>query len=171
CPLRTVCRAFAENRQDEIPRPKPRPEITPVVEASIAIRRADAYLVRQRKGDERWAGLWDFPRFEVEIDHRGRLDGSPGQVVSFLQQRLQQPLEELTGVSAEVTSIVTELRHSVTRYRIRLICLEAEYRGGRLANGTETQQWCRPEEFERLAFSVTGRKLARLLSRQDVARG
>ncbi|QDU36490.1 A/G-specific adenine glycosylase [Maioricimonas rarisocia] len=168
CPLRTVCRAFAENLQSEIPRPKPRPQITPVVEASIAIRRADTYLLRQRRPEERWAGLWDFPRFEVGPDLLSQADESPERMVPFLQQSLRQPLEKLTGVSAELTSVVTELRHSVTRYRIRLICLEAEYRDGRLANGEETQQWCRPEEFEGLAFSVTGRKLARLLSQRDI---
>lgn len=83
-----------------------------------------------------------------------------------LHQNLQGPLKELTGIAADVTSVVTELRHSVTRYRIRLICLEAEYRSGHPTNGDETQQWCRPEDFEELAFSVTGRKLARLLARE-----
>ncbi|MEW4527817.1 A/G-specific adenine glycosylase [Maioricimonas sp. JC845] len=167
CPLRTVCRAFAENRQEEIPRPKPRPKITPVVEASIAVRRGDTYLLRQRRAEERWAGLWDFPRFELGEDQPGHLDRSDEALVPVLHQNLQGPLKELTGIAAEVTAVVTELRHSVTRYRIRLICLEAEYRSGDPTNGDETQQWCRPEDFEELAFSVTGRKLARLLVRRE----
>lgn len=152
CPVRSCCRAFAEGAQHEIPRPKARPAVTDVTEAAVAVHRDGRFLLRRRGASERWAGLWDFPRFAVEEPAAGAVERVVGE-----------RLIEMTGVAADLGRQLTELRHGVTRFRIRLLCFLAEYRSG----GSEPhadQVWLAPAEFADYPLSVTGRKLARLLT-------
>ena len=158
CPLRSCCRSFADGTQSIIPRPKERPRIVEVTEAAVAVHREGRYLLRRRGAGERWAGLWDFPRFPLDepFDHR-------------LHQTLGRRLQECCGIEAEIGPILTELRHSVTRFRIRLVCYAAscdgsvaERKGGRGGR----QRWIDPSHFSRYPLSVTGRKLANFLANQ-----
>ncbi|REJ80216.1 MAG: A/G-specific adenine glycosylase [Planctomycetota bacterium] len=157
CPVRTLCRACAEGRQTQIPVPAKRPEITEVIEASLAVQKNGRYLLRQRGEQERWAGLWDFPRFEID----GAINGAP---TAKQRRDLAQQLAQCTGIEAELGDVLTEIRHGVTRYRIRLLCLKAVHRGGRLHRRNGPQQWVRPGDFADFPLSVTGRKLAQILA-------
>ncbi|MGE3244588.1 MAG: A/G-specific adenine glycosylase, partial [Pirellulales bacterium] len=68
CPLTGVCRAYAAGLQDKIPRPKAKQAFTEVREAAVIIRRNGSFLMRECGPNERWAGLWDFPRFALESE-------------------------------------------------------------------------------------------------------
>ncbi|MEZ6060718.1 MAG: A/G-specific adenine glycosylase [Planctomycetaceae bacterium] len=74
CPLKSCCAAFSRGMQESIPLAGKKPGVTDVTEVSIAVRRGGRYLLRQRTSDERWAGLWDFVRFEVADDDVRNLD-------------------------------------------------------------------------------------------------
>jgi A/G-specific adenine glycosylase len=161
CPLQRDCIAFRNGTQHKIPAPKPRPVVTQVVEAAIAVRKQDRYLLRQRGPNERWAGLWDFPRFELSSGDHAEQD-SPR-----LRRRLIEELTGLTGLSAEIGELVTEIHHSVTRFRIRLLCFEATHRGGSIRSVDAECRWVRPGEFGSLALSVSGRRLAKLLAERN----
>jgi len=163
CPLCRDCLAFRDGTQHQIPVPKPRPAVTQVVEAAIAVRKHDRYLLRQRGPTERWAGLWDFPRFELSSGDHAVQDSSP------LRRSLAQRLAELTGSSAEIGELLTEIHHSVTRYRIRLLCFEATHRRGSIRSRGAECRWLRPDELESLALSVSGRRLAQLLAARDLS--
>jgi A/G-specific adenine glycosylase len=161
CPLRTQCRAFADGRVDEIPRPATRAAVTEVVEASIAVRRRGAYLLRRRGENERWAGLWDFLRFEVA-------DARPGDphLPSQSLQQLVEAVGESCGLEVTLPEPRSVFRHAVTRYRITLHCLQAQQQRGRLHRNGQLMEWVGPEEFDRHPLSVTGRRFARLLARE-----
>jgi A/G-specific adenine glycosylase len=158
CPLSRDCLALRDGTQAQIPAPKPRPAVTQVVEAAIAVRRQGRYLLRQRGPDERWAGLWDFPRFELATGDHAVQDSPP------LRRRLVSELAGLTGLSAEIGELITEIHHSVTRFRIRLLCFEATHLRGAIRSTGSECRWVRPGEFGALALSVSGRRLARLLA-------
>jgi A/G-specific adenine glycosylase len=169
CPVRANCRAFALGLQNEIPPPKSRPAVTDVTEAYVAVRKGSAYLLRRREAGERWAGLWDFPRCELtpteaaEIDVPeavGQKSLSFGSVPAALTRRLEDVVAEQTGVSCRIGEPLAEFRHGVTRFRIRLVCFSAEYRGGIPAGEA---RWIPAEEFHELALSRTGRRLAGFL--------
>jgi A/G-specific adenine glycosylase len=134
--------------------------VTQVVEAAIAIRRNGRYLLRQRQPNERWAGLWDFPRFELS---RGAESATLGDI-NAVRAELSRRLEEITGLNSSVETLVTQFSHSVTRYRIRLLCFEAACRSGMVLR-TETWQWVRPAEFGKVALSVSGRRFAGMLGK------
>ena len=177
------CKSFEAGRQAEIPLEKKKPVITDVTEVSIAVRKGTRYLMRQRSESERWAGLWDFVRFEIDEQH-AELFGVPkatrksakslnGQRSLFddddavpsapLPAAIAQQVEESTGLMAAHYQTVTEIRHTVTRYRIRLLCLIAHVEGGRIRTGSG-YQWCSKKQLGELPLSTTGRKFAELLT-------
>jgi A/G-specific adenine glycosylase len=165
CPVRMCCRALAIGAQAEIPQPRPRPDVTHVVEACVAVRNRGRYLLRRRGESERWAGLWDFPRVELN-GHATAAEYAArnSEITPEMQRHLGQTVRSLTGIDSEVDRLLTEIRHSVTRFRIRLLCFEAVHRGGRLSGQAESLRWVRPDELEHVPLSVSGRKLARLLA-------
>jgi A/G-specific adenine glycosylase len=165
CPVRAYCRACADGAQTEIPQPKCRPDVTDVVEACIAVEKAGRYLLRQRGPGERWAGLWDFPRFELN-GHSGvvpapEIGRSPLPSVRLF---LEAEVRSTTGVEVELGSLFTHFRHAVTRFRIRLLCYEAAHRGGRLDGNRAVLKWVRRAEFDQFPLSTPARRVARLLA-------
>lgn len=184
CPLMPSCKSFEKGRQSEIPLAKPKPQITDVTEVSIAVRKGNRILMRQYADRERWAGLWDFVRFEVseedvanvKFPERRRakaMAALPGQQslfgddgneesLSLLPSSLSQRITELTGTMVTSFAPVTEIRHAVTRYRIRLLCLVCKHEDGRLKQGAG-YQWFSKNQLRDLPLSTTGRRFAALL--------
>jgi A/G-specific adenine glycosylase len=144
CPVKVHCRAFHAGTQGTIPLAKQRTVITDVTEVSIAIRKGSQCLLRRRLPGERWAGLWDFVRFEVE--HGRNIDGD----------LVRETVRERTGLTIELGPQIAEFKHGVTRYRITLKCLTAELVSGTL-NSDQEWQWVEPNHFSKFPLSVTGR--------------
>ncbi len=153
CPLKKGCLAFAAGKQAEIPRPPLRPAITEVTEATVAVRHRGAVLLRQRSAEERWAGLWDFPRYPISDS-------------AALVTVLTDGVREQTGLSIALGDEITTLKHSVTRYRITLRCFVATVNRGRL-RAAPTVRWVAPRDFAQYPLSVTGRKFAQRLTETE----
>jgi len=171
CPLQRECRAFAEGRQAEIPRPAKRQILTDVTEACIAIGRNNRFLLRQRQEGERWAGLWDFPRFELKDDEVS-LEANSSKTNGRLLQpeldpaarsRLKEQIHTLTGIRAELDGLVSVIHHGVTRFHIHLLCFQGSYVKGSPVD-PERVRWVSPAEFADYPLSTTGRKFAEMLS-------
>ena len=174
CPVRTCCRAFADAIQDQIPLPTVRPEIVSVTEAAVAVRRNGTFLLRRRGDGERWASLWDFERFPLvenvvpvpNSEKSARLNAAKFeacQIPAKTRRFLESKIEAETGIEVAISKLLTEIRHGVTRFRIRLFCFLADYRSGKLSDRTELR-WVKPVDFREYPMSVTSRKLARLLN-------
>jgi A/G-specific adenine glycosylase len=155
CPVMMLCGAFAAGVQNEIPKLAAKQTITAVREASIVVRKNGQILVRRRGADERWAGMWDFPRFEIL-----------GEGPLFVRDEIITKLRTQTGITAKPGNLITTLKHGVTRYRITLDCYAAEYASGR-AGAEKATRWVRPTELSELPLSVTARKLANLLTAKN----
>ena len=174
CPLRRECRAFAAGRQSEIPLRPERVALTDVTEASIAVRQGEGYLLRRRSEGERWAGLWDFPRFELAEEESILAPEPAGRNGRLLECRLPSParlrLEEhirvQTGIEAEVGTLLTKIRHGVTRFRIQLLCFHGKYLSGR-PRDHQSIRWVPAGEFASYPLSTTGRKFADLLKEAE----
>lgn len=158
CPLSSVCAARAGGLQQEIPPAKPRPTYTELREAAVIVRKNGSVLVRQCGADERWAGLWDFPRFGVESD--GPL---------FARDELTTKVRSQTGITCAPGTLVKTMKHGVTRYRITLDCYRAAYVSGRVgvSNGVAVR-WLPVGQLAGLPLSTTGRRIAELISRRIV---
>ena len=175
CPLLSVCRTADLGLQAEIPHVTKKPTITDLTEVCFAIRRGEAYLLRRREAGEWWTGLWDFPRCSltseeaqtVGIGSRTRTKNKsasnhlPGLEIlsSSIEDRLKREIGELTGIEFRTGNLLDVIKHGVTRYRIRLICLAGEYEHGTLRSDAELK-WVRPEHFTDFALTKTARQLA-----------
>jgi A/G-specific adenine glycosylase len=150
CPLSSVCAAYATGLQDKIPRPKAKQAHTELREAAVVVRRNGKVLMRQCGETERWAGLWDFPRFALETE--GPL---------FARQEIIDKVRRQTGVTCAPGSLLKTIKHGVTRYRISLDCYGAEFVSGQPQHAS----WISKPELATLPLSTTGRKLAQLAIR------
>ena len=150
CPVAQYCQARAQRIVDQIPLPAKRTNYEDVREIAVVVRRGRRVLVRQCQPGERWAGLWDFPRFA----------GRPGDIPS--------KVAALTGAQVKPGAHLATLKHGVTRFRITLECYEATLRLTRSRRRRDSAhsptRWFLPHELATLPLSVTGRKLARLIS-------
>ena len=166
CPVMTLCGAFQSGRQGEIPRAAKRPDFTDVTECAVVVKYRDRYLVRRCQPGERWAGLWDFPRFSItdgaagSIGQRRRGQQTEAtKVPAALAHSARDNVHRLTGLNSTITRRLGELRHGVTRYRIRLICLQGEVKSSRIDARREDVRWVTPDEIRHLPLSTTGRKI------------
>jgi len=149
CPVTAHCAAFQLGLQNELPRLAVKPKPTAAREAAVVIRRNGHVLLRQRTKGERWEGLWDFPRFELE--NEGPL---------FVRDELIAKVREQTGVAIAPGGILKTIKHGVTRFRITLDCYEARLVGGRIrSTAAKPVRWTPLTELTALPLSVTGRKI------------
>ena len=163
CPLATDCRAFQTDRTSSIPVAKARPAITEVTEVALAIFQGERVLMRRRAEGERWAGMWDFPRYEVaDISWLPAMSGNRQPVLPGIFSPLEALAAERFGLEVSIDQWLAELNHGVTRYRIRLLCL-----GGTLRQdfvGHEEWRWVVPSDVDGDPLTRTARQLMNQLA-------
>jgi A/G-specific adenine glycosylase len=179
CPLQRRCLAFRDGVQDEIPCLPPKAQMTDVTEFAIAIARNGRWLLRQCMEHERWAGLWDFVRFPLTDDAVHRVSATPrsgaqsrrspgrrgtvAEDAQLLSDSVIQRVRELTGLTLTQSSPMAEIRHVVTRYRIRLIVHVAREPSGRMSRRSG-YRWLTRSQIGQLGMPVTGRQIAEKLT-------
>jgi A/G-specific adenine glycosylase len=152
CPIAAACRARAAGAQEEIPATHRKLKFEAVREAAVIVRRGERLLIRQCGADERWAGLWDFPRFPLEAE--GPL---------FVADELHAKVCLQTGVRIVAGPLRTTIKHGVTRFRITLECYEAQFAGGRTrSSAARPVRWVDCAQLAELPLSATGRRLAKV---------
>ncbi len=153
CPVTAHCVAYELSMQEKIPAAPRKAALTAVREAAVVVRRNGAVLLRQCPEGERWAGLWDFPRFALD-----------GEGPLFVRDELMAKVRGLTGITITHVSLLTTLRHGVTRYRITLECFESRFAAGRLrSTALRPARWVRLGALSEYPLSTTARRLASLL--------
>ncbi len=151
CPLATLCPTQAKGLQRQIPAMKKKPAVEALRQACVVVWRNNRVLLRRCGDQERWAGMWDFPRFDL-LAQRG----------AALRTELSEKVAAMTGIRIRPGTRLTSIKHCVTRYRIHLACYEAAHemgviRGDRLA-------WVRVEQLKKYPLNVTARKICEVLS-------
>jgi A/G-specific adenine glycosylase len=165
CPVSSHCAAYVQRLTDQIPLPAKKTEYEDLVETAVVIRRGSKYLIRECQPGERWAGLWDFPRYaSVAATHTNWFDQS------------REHLQTWLGVAIEPREHLATTKHGVTRFRITLHVLTADWRAGGVKGNqsapsrTKTLRWVSRSELADLPLSVTGRKIAGMLKSGQRAR-
>ena len=157
CPVRELCPTQQHGLQEVIPVSTRKPVIQAIREAAVIVQNKSRVLLRRCSDQERWAGLWDFPRFEIR-QRRGRP----------LEKELQENVFQLTGVQICTPSRLHVMKHSVTRYRITLSCYRSELESIHRSKEKPAARvkWVRIADLENYPLSVTGRKMCRWLPLQ-----
>ena len=179
CPVSDYCLANQTGKQHEIPRPKKKPEITAVTYLCIAIEKGKKFLLHQYRETERWAGLWDFPRWEIKASEV-RLFEQELAVLSQSKQKektlfdqgelheeffswIENEVCQRYNIQINLTHPMTTINHAVTRYKIRLIGLHANHLSGRVGAGLHNCKWVNPKQFDQYPLSTTARKMAGMI--------
>ncbi len=150
CPVMSLCPTFAKSLQSVVPAPKKKTNYEDSFEACVVVWKQGKVLLRRCAEGERWAGLWDFPRFVV----------ASKQGVA-LHRELRSGVLERTGYEVAIGDHLTTIKHGVTRFRITLTCHHAEHLSGRKIRGDFA--WVRPNQLDDFPLSVTGRKVSQRL--------
>ena len=104
-----------------------------------------------------WASLWEFP-------HGPLVEGETSD------EAAARLLHELTGLQGRIRSELITLRHGITRFRITMVCFEAEYLSGEFRSSFYRQAvWLTPAELNAYPVSSPQRRLAKALA-DDVTR-
>src|SRR5262245_55375368 len=112
CPVPSLCQARVRGLVDQIPRPGKRMNYEDATEVAVVVRDCGRVLLRQCQSGERWAGLWDFPRFAAN---------GHGTIAEQIALRTF----ELTGIKVAAAEQLATFKHGVTRFRITLHCYAA----------------------------------------------
>jgi A/G-specific adenine glycosylase len=156
CPLAAQCVARREGLQGKIPPPKKQPAIREIAEVGIVIRAGGDVLLCQRPEDaRRWQNMWEIPHGERQ----------PVEDVTAAALRVAK---ELTGLDVEIGAEMLTVKHTVTRFRITLECVEATVRGGTFASDFYAAgKWVKPAELAKYPVSAPQRKLMTELANPD----
>jgi A/G-specific adenine glycosylase len=154
CPVASFCEARRSDRVAQIPRAAKRTNYEEVVEVAVVVRQQGRVLLRQCQPWERWAGLWDFPRFPAATD-------APA---ATMNRHIVVQTRAMTGLAVSAGPHLITIKHGVTRFRITLHCYEATLsRRHRQVAMKVLVQWVPVTELANYPLSVTGRKISRLL--------
>ena len=173
CPVRANCCSARSNRQHELPIAAAKKQMTDVTEVAFVIRRGGKVLLKQYETGERWAGLWDFVRFSVSIEAGDQLLGLPrpseaAHATLFEDEASQLAITlamEQTGLQIGAPGLLKQIRHTVTRYRVRLLCLQSARVQGAV-DRSRGLKWMPLEKLEELPLSTTARKIADMTARK-----
>lgn len=168
CPLQKYCRAFQQGLRKEVPVRKPATAITAITELAVVLMDREQLLLRRRTDSERWAGMWDFVRFEISAEESSALPlvQKRGRSKSlFSPEGLELPefairsTQSQIGLKPGLIVASTEFSYSVTRYKVQLICFacSAWRVRGKLSDGV---QWFSLDKLPELPLSMTGRRIA-----------
>lgn len=150
CPLRAHCRAKIHNLQNKIPFRAQSVGTVAVDEVAIIVRKDDRLLLVQRPDEGRWARMWEFPH------HPRTQDESSESAASRLMIAL--------GLQGKLLGEAATIRHSVTRFRITMVCLDVQHQQGTPRAGLYPHvEWVRPADLHAYPLSMPQRRLARIV--------
>ena len=148
CPLSRHCLAHLQDRQHEIPMRVKSPRIIAIEKVAVVVRKRGKLLIVQRPDQGRWAKMWEFPHHALE-------DGESTKAAGL---RLLQGL----GIEGDVADEFAAIRHSVTRFRITMTCLDVAHRRGVVRAGLHANAaWVRPADLHAYPLSAPQRRLAK----------
>ena len=177
CPLSALCLARQRGLQLELPRRRPRPEITELSELAIVLEHHGKILLRQRSPQERWAGLHDFPRMEADSAIRGMVTcgeslqrGSQRRGRSLFSAVTEPPPEELAAAVENLAGIrpltllaTMQTSYTVTRYRVSLLVIRCQaHENGTAASG---YHWFPTQELDDLPMPIAARRIVEWLKK------
>jgi len=156
CPVAELCPTFARGWQDRIPVAKEKKVYEDVVEAALVISSPDdrqQVLLRRCGPTERWAGLWDFPRFAVTAEDEMRV-----------QNELTTLMRTTARLKVKPLQLLARIKHGVTRYRITLLCYRGEFLSPADQQLPIDWQWVTQSELHSFPLSSTGRRISKMFS-------
>jgi A/G-specific adenine glycosylase len=153
CPLQRFCRARQLGIAPEIPPPRPSKTPPLIVRHSLCLRQESGgttrWLIEQRPGKGRWAGLWQF----ITVPATAR----PPSTRRVLQ---------VTACSSGRPRRLSIIDHSLThrRYRFEVYLCDVRGRCGKIPPG-QPRRWVSLDELDRYPLPRPQVRIAQILSK------
>lgn len=157
CPLRTLCPTYRDGLQGEIPGKVRTMQYENRTHVAVVAQHEDRFFLRRCPPGGHWAGLWDFPRYDVTANTATPTVIANAAMAAEIERRFAAEF----GFEVRVGEKLKTLRHGVTRFRITLDAFAAE--ADRRSSDSNESGWYHPREMIHLPLNTTGRKLTRLL--------
>ena len=147
CPVAASCKALQAGVVAERPVVGIKRKIINVHKVTGIIRWNEKIFIQQRKADDVWGGLWEFPGGQVAA-------GEPGD-------KIKGRILEDTGLSVARIKPITRVIHQYTHHKIYLHCflcvLDGEKTKPVLSSACD-YRWINSDELEQFAFPAGPRK-------------
>ncbi len=158
CPLRSVCRAFAEGDPDAYPvvsKRAPVPHHT--IAVGLVVDEGGRVFIQRRPEDAMLGGLWEFPGGKVE----------PGETPA---EACAREIAEEVGITVEVGREIARVDHAYSHFRITMHAFYC-----RLATGEPTPAndepwaWVSVDALDDYAFPRANRRVIEALQGESRA--
>ncbi len=148
CPVAAQCMALEKGTVPQRPVVGPSKKIITMHKVAGFIQWNRKIFIQQRKPDDVWGGLWEFPGGQVS-------EGEPGEKVGA------KILEDI-GLSVTLVKPIISVTHQYTNNKIILHCFLCNLIGKEVEPilGSATNYlWISPEELKQFAFPAGPRKI------------
>ncbi|MFW5682010.1 MAG: A/G-specific adenine glycosylase [Phycisphaeraceae bacterium] len=149
CPLRDHCIANRDGRTEELPQRSPKRPPTAVVHTVLAIRRRKEFLFEQRSDDGLWAGMWQLPTWEVDVD--------TDEIADLAADR--------HGLAISPPVELDRFTHQTTHRTITFRVLLADTTAGRLKRGRPARCWRPLDRLDDLPLANPQRRAIEIAQR------
>ena len=152
CPLRTLCRAYAELEDPTaLPVKAPKKERPHYQVAAGLIWRKGKLLIAQRPSEGLLGGLWEFP-------------GGKQESGESLEECLVREIREELGIAIAVEEYLTCVDHGYSHFSITLHAFKAQYVSGTpQAIECAAWRWVGPDQLSSYAFPRADRRIIEYL--------
>ena len=113
-------------------------------------------FIQQRRKEDVWGGLWEFPGGEVAGEEKA-------------ESRVTAKIFEETGLSVTLVQPITRVIHQYTHHKIILHCFLCTLAGKKsdpILSSAADYRWIDPEEIDQFAFPAGPRKVIEYVKSQ-----
>ena len=152
CPVRTICKAFLKNRENEFPLSKKKvPSKKIEVSAGIIMKNKKVYIQQRAKGGL-MGGLWEFP-------------GGKREKGESSEECLKREINEELRVRVVSLNKVMTIKHTYTQFRVTLNVFNCKLQKKRIRpDGCEQWKWVSLSSLKKYPFPAANVKIVKYLT-------
>ncbi|HID83774.1 MAG TPA: A/G-specific adenine glycosylase [Anaerolineaceae bacterium] len=154
CPLRDLCRAYAQGEPTAYPRRKPKRPTPHYTVTAAVIRRDGQVLLAQRPAEGLLGNLWEFPGGKVE----------PGE---SLEEALVREIHEELAATVQVEAPFGVYRHAYSHFKVTLHAFLCRLVAGEPRPvEAQTVRWVPLAALDEFPMGKIDRRIARRLQKE-----
>lgn len=147
CPLHTDCRAYREQRTDELPVKADKKPIPHYHIAVGIIWKKNQLYIAQRPEDKMLGGLWEFP-------------GGKQESGETLSETVQREILEETGLTVSTQQPYKPIKHTYSHFKITLHAFDCDWTSGRVTRqGRPPGKWISLKRIDDYPFPTANKRL------------
>jgi A/G-specific adenine glycosylase len=147
CPLHQFCRAYQENRVNELPVKSRKPAIPHREIAIGVVHHKGKVLIALRPAEGLLGNLWEFP-------------GGKRDEGESLAECCRREIKEETGLDVEIRDTFAIVPHAYTHFRITIYAFHCRYLSGKAQPHTsQAIRWVTLDELDDYAFPKANKEI------------